>query len=393
MWISYALSLPVMAFAGGYLAFRAGGGRTARAVLAIFMLLPALNLWFGQLAVQLDGLRYMHPRIGMEAVLTGAAAAPRASGALLLGAAGAILVMSGRSGAIAAGAALGGGLGAWLGRRVLAAAGTLLAGGDTDGVASLATLAMGVGLVAVAGGLVGRARSGAVGRLGGLLALLSVVMSMVSATPPVLRLLYGLHWPSAAGPLPAARPGRVWAQPALDPRDIPGEMVAAGRVAHGPPIWRCMSEVMGPWGEAPRLSVSLGLTPDTPVAALRAYAAELTRYGVGELVLLGQAPMGPGPLGQAWSQPGAPMILDRAPVGTRWVRVSAEGWRFDDPNAPDTGGLCALLPEDDATVGVLYDAVRALTAPGGPCAAGVGAVLLWTPAEGGPALPDLSCPW
>jgi len=189
------------------------------------------------------------------------------------------------------------------------------------------------------------------------------------AISPLRRFVSLLPHPTDAA-LPVGPPGRPVLGAVVRGPDWGASMDAAGlrRFRAQPGRW---CEPVAAWDSQLRLWVRAALPPDEVVGALRPLFRELYDREVSLLALQGAAEAGlPGPVGAVLDAPSVTFALDAAPEEISRGLLQRGGalvWH----TAPQ-GGQCVLRAEDGVAVQALYDAGRALQAPGGACARRLG---------------------
>lgn len=379
--VAYGWGTPVVVGAGGLIWNRLASvrqlTRSLDTAMALLILAPAIAARQQATLLAEWQLTVSPPQQMLEGVLDYCAQATADTAPLLAAGTVGYLVLGGRSASpglgvlLAAAAASAGCTGALFAAREAAAAGEL---------AQVATLVRGVpwtGFLVIPGAMLGVAFEGrrsrwSVGRT--LWFVLAGAAGVYTGQTPLPQLLDTVVVPTTDVLVPQGPLGPTTALAA-----VPGEPAVIDRIFRerghyyqAAPVWPCVDGGRG-WAHTLRRSGSLALPASAPMARLDAAADRFMVWSTHRLALVGRAAPAPrGPLAPLLAWPTAALLLDRPPQDATALRVGADGIHLIGRARP-AGRGCALVPDDDATVDDVWQAVRALLAPAGPCE-GIGLV-------------------
>jgi len=412
---AYGLGLPAIALCTCWLAAIATEHRSRVVPLAVSVLLlaPALGFRLTRFGIDSFEVPYLPSDDAFFDLLSIAAASPRGTGPLLLGAAIAAAIGLGRPAGPLVGAGLGGAVAAWLSRLLLShAAHTWREGGAVGLGVREAGLAGWICLLATLGAALGWAWARPLyrqrpppPRLRRVPLLLSVLIGLCAtwaAQAPVQLLARTLPLPALDASVQRLPQGRAYAALALPPprrgdppQELDRQVEALGFRAVRDLPWPCQELPPFDWANAVRNSVVVPMSPERPVRELTPVVAALLRHGVYQVVLPGRSPPLPGALGERVRWTGVGLYLDRPPPGVRWLVADANGSQAlsDTPWFDDDLTVCALLPDPDMSVGQLAAVARRLSEPseGGPCRGALALVLDWPWQDPSAPLPRPGC--
>ncbi len=373
--VAYGWGTPVVVGAGGLIWNRLASvrqlARSLDTAMALLILAPAIAAR-QQATLLAEWQLSVYPAHQMlEGVLAYCAQATADTAPLLAAGTVGYLVLGGRAASpglgvlLAAAAASAGCSGALFAAREAAASGEYT---------QVATLVRGVpwtGFLVIPGAMLGVAFQGgrsrwSVGRA--LWLVLAGAAGVYTGNTPLAQLLETVVVPSTdvlvpEGPIgPTTTLAAVTGEPAV----IDRVFRERGHYYQAVPVWPCVDGDRG-WAHTLRRSATLALPASATVGQLDAAADRFMVWTTHRLALVGRTEPAPkGPVAALLAWPTAALLLDRPPQDATALRVGAEGIHLIGRARP-AGRGCALVPDDDATVDAVWHAVRALTAPAGPC--------------------------
>lgn len=373
--VAYGWGTPVVVGAGGLIWNRLASvrqlARSLDTAMAFLILAPAIAARQQATLLAEWQLTLYPPHQMLEGLLAYCAQATADTAPLLAAGTVGYLVLGGRSASpglgvlLAAAAASAGCTGALFAAREAAASGEY---------AQVATLVRGVpwtGFLVLPGAMLGVAFQGgrsrwSVGRA--LWFVLAGAAGVYAGNTPLAQLLDTVVVPSTDVLVPEGAVG-----PTTTLAAVPGEPAAIdrtfrerGHYHQSVPVWPCVDSDRG-WAHTLRRGASLALPASAKVGQLDAAADRFVVWSTHRLALVGRAEPAPeGPVAPLLAWPTAALLLDRPPQDATALRVGPEGIHLIGRATP-AGRGCALVPDDDATVDEIWQAVRALLAPAGPC--------------------------